>query len=165
MEDTWCLEGINMTLWSDRDRAWLAGTASCATHVGLSSLQIFPSLRETQQRTSVPPRTLVESAWQAEAWKLLMKQKSFTETRSWSLAFSLTHTFIFYSQVSLVYGSTCSLLVLSYYKCLLRLNSKSSPVFQLPRKSLSWPWAWNSVRMLPVQWHSELPLVLHYHLE
>ena len=35
----------------------------------------------------------------------------------------LTHTLIFHSHVSLVYGSTCSLLVLSYYKCLLRLNS------------------------------------------
>ena len=58
-----------------------------------------------------------------EAWKLLTRQKSFTETHSWSLAFSLTHTLIFHSRVSLVYGSTCSLLVLSYYKCLLRLNS------------------------------------------
>jgi hypothetical protein len=59
--------------------------------------------------------------------------ESFTETHSWSLAFSLTHILIFHSRVSLVYGSMCSLLVLSYYKCLLRLNSdiaKPSPVFQ-----------------------------------
>ena len=70
----------------------------------------------------------VESAWQAEAWKLLMRQKSFTETRSWSLAFSLTHTLIFHSHVSLEYGSMCSPLVLSYYKCLLRLNSDIAKV-------------------------------------
>jgi hypothetical protein len=89
-----------------------------------------------------------------EAWKPLMRQRVSRKLTSWSLAFSLTHTFIFYSQVSLVYGSTCSLLVLSYYKCLLRLTSdkaKPSPVFQCPRKSLSWPWAWNSGRMLPIQ--------------
>ena len=35
---------------------------------------------------------------------------------SWSLAFSLTHTLIFHSHISLVYGSTCSLSVFSYYK-------------------------------------------------
>ena len=78
---------------------------------------------------SMLPRYPVESAWQAEAWKLLMRQKSFTETHSWSLAFSLTHTLIFHSRVSLVYGSTCSLLVLSYYKCLLRLNSDIAKAF------------------------------------
>jgi hypothetical protein len=103
-----------------------------------------------------------------EAWKPLKRQRVSQKLTSWSLAFSLTRILIFYSRVSLVYGSTCSLLVLSYYKCLLRLNSdiaKPSPVFQRPRKSLSRPWAWNSVRMLPIQWHSELPLVLHYHFE
>ena len=60
---------------------------------------------------------------------------------SWSLAFSLTHTLIFHSRVSLVYGSTCSLLVLSYYKCLLRLNSDIAKAFcqcsNSPRTSLS----------------------------
>ena len=89
-----------------------------------------------------------------EAWKPLTRQRVLWKLTSWSLAFSLTHILIFYSRVSLVYGSTCSLLVLSYYKCLLRLNSdiaKPSPVFQHPRKSLSRPWAWNSVKMLPVQ--------------
>jgi hypothetical protein len=60
--------------------------------------------------------------------KATLRQKSFIETRSWSLAFSLTHTLIFHSRVSLVYGSTCSLLVLSYYKCLLRLNSDIAKV-------------------------------------
>ena len=108
------------------------------------------------------PRTLVKSAWQDT------RQRVSRKLTSWSLAFSLTHILIPYSRVSLVYGSTCSLLVLSYYKCLSRLNSdiaKPSPVFQLPRKSFSRPWAWNSVRMLPIQWHSELPLALHYHFE
>ena len=46
------LEGRNRTSLSDGDRAWLAGTASCATLVGLESLLTFPSPRETQQRTS-----------------------------------------------------------------------------------------------------------------
>ena len=46
------MEGINRTLQSDRDRTWLAGTASCATLVGLQSLLIFASLREAQLRTS-----------------------------------------------------------------------------------------------------------------
>ena len=89
-----------------------------------------------------------------EAWKPLTRQRVSRKLTSWSLVFSLTHTLIFHSRVSLVYGSTCSLLVLSYYKCLLRLNSdiaKPSPVFQRPRKSLSRSWAWNSVRMLPIQ--------------
>jgi len=34
---------------SDGGRAWLAGTASCATLVGLESLLIFTSLREALQ--------------------------------------------------------------------------------------------------------------------
>jgi hypothetical protein len=40
-----------------------------------------------------------------------------------ALAFSFTHILIPYSHVSLVYGTTSSLLVLFYFKCLLRLNS------------------------------------------
>jgi hypothetical protein len=103
-----------------------------------------------------------------EAWKRSWDKEFHGNSPPGALAFSLTRILIPYSRVSLVYGSTCSLLVLFYYKCLLRLNSdiaKPSPVFQCPRKSLSWQWAWNSVRMLPIQWHSELPLVLHYHLE
>ena len=52
MEDMWCLESINGTPWSNGDRAWLAGTASCATLVGLLSSLIFTSLRKAQQRTS-----------------------------------------------------------------------------------------------------------------
>jgi hypothetical protein len=87
------------------------------------------------------PRTLVKSAWQAEAWKLLMRQKSFTETHSWSLVFSLTHTLIFHSRVSLVYGSMCSLLVLSYYKCFLRLNSDIAKAFTSVPTVLESPWA------------------------
>ena len=61
MEDTWYLEGINRTPQSDGDRAWLAGIASCATFVGLTSLLIFASLREAQQRTSGDP--LGPSCW------------------------------------------------------------------------------------------------------
>jgi hypothetical protein len=49
------LEGINRTPQSDRNRAWLAGTASCATLVGLTSSLIFASLREAQLRTSGVP--------------------------------------------------------------------------------------------------------------
>jgi len=54
-EDTWRLEVINKTPQSDGDAAWLAGTAICATLVGLSSSLIFPSLREAQLRTSGVP--------------------------------------------------------------------------------------------------------------
>ena len=46
------MEGINRTPQSDRDRAWLAGTASCAMLVGLDSQLILASLREAQPRTS-----------------------------------------------------------------------------------------------------------------
>ena len=46
------MEGIDRTSLSDGDRAWLAGTASCATLVGLESSLIFASLREALPRTS-----------------------------------------------------------------------------------------------------------------
>ena len=114
------------------------------------------------------PCTKVKSKWIKELHLKPETLKLIEEKVGKSLVFSLTHILIPYSRVNLVYGSTCSLLVLSYYKCLLRLNSdiaKPSSVFQSPRKSLSWTWAWNSVRMLPIQWYSELPLVLHYCLE
>jgi hypothetical protein len=102
-----------------------------------------------------------------EAWEHSEGRVSHKLT-SWNFGVLITHILIPYTRVSLVCGFMCSLLVLIYYKCLLRLNSaiaKHSPVFQCPRKSLNWPCAWNSVRILPIQWHSELPLVLHYHLE
>ena len=46
------MEGINKIPQSDRDRAWLAGTASGAMLADLESLLIFTSLREAQLRTS-----------------------------------------------------------------------------------------------------------------
>jgi hypothetical protein len=46
------VEGRSRTSWSDKDRAWLAGTASCATFLDLESSLIFASLREAQLRTS-----------------------------------------------------------------------------------------------------------------
>ena len=49
------MEGINRTLLNDGNRAWLAGTASWATLVGLSSSLIFASLRDAQLRTSGVP--------------------------------------------------------------------------------------------------------------
>ena len=52
MEEIWCLEGINETPQSDRDRAWLGGKTSCLTLVGLTCLLIFASLSEAQPRTS-----------------------------------------------------------------------------------------------------------------
>ena len=55
------MEDINRIPWSDRDRAWLAGTASCATLVGLASLLIFASLREAQLRAS--PGVPVGLSW------------------------------------------------------------------------------------------------------
>ena len=52
MEELCSVEGINRTQWRDGDRARLAGTASCAMLVGLTSSLIFTSLREAQLRTS-----------------------------------------------------------------------------------------------------------------
>ena len=49
------MEGINRTPQSDGDRAWLAGTASCAMLVGLASLLTFSSQGEAQPRTSGVP--------------------------------------------------------------------------------------------------------------
>ena len=46
------MEGINR---SEGERAWLAGTASCATLVTLLSSLIFASLREAQLRTPGVP--------------------------------------------------------------------------------------------------------------
>jgi hypothetical protein len=83
--------------------------------------------------------------------------KSFTETHVLELCILITHILIPYPCISLVYGSTCSLLVLFHYKCLLRLNSdiaKPLPVFQHPRKSLkltNLEFSRNSVRRLPIQ--------------
>ena len=54
MEDTGCLEGINKIPQSDRDRAWLAGTASCAMLVGL------------------PERGTAESFSWCSCWSLLL---------------------------------------------------------------------------------------------
>jgi hypothetical protein len=86
---------------------------------------------------------LVKFAWQAERPGSTHEAKSFKETHFLELL--ITRILTPYPRVSLVYGSTCSLLVLSYYKCLLRLNSdiaKSSSVFQRLRKYLQ---TWNSV--------------------
>jgi hypothetical protein len=68
-----------------------------------------------------------------------MRQRVSRKLTSWNFGILITRIFLPYPCVSLVYGSMCSLLVLSYYKCLFRLNSdiaKPSPVFQCPRKSL-----------------------------
>jgi hypothetical protein len=95
----------------------------------------------------------------------LMRQRVSEKLTSWNLGVLITRILIPYPCVSLVYGSTCSLLVLFYYKCLLRLNSdiaKPSPVFQCPRKSLkstNLEFSRNSVRRLPIQEHSNLLLV------
>ena len=49
------MEGINRTPQSDRDRAWLSGTANYAMLLGLVSSLIFVSLREAQPRTPGDP--------------------------------------------------------------------------------------------------------------
>jgi hypothetical protein len=69
----------------------------------------------------------------------LTRQSVSRKLTSWNFGVLMTHILIPYPRISLVYGSMCSLLVLSYYKCLLRLNSdiaKPSPVFKCPRKCL-----------------------------
>jgi len=68
VEDMWCLEGTNR---SGRDRAWLAGTASCATLVGLKpSLILFP--------------------WEKHSWELLvfLLVPPAVSSRGWGLAVS-----------------------------------------------------------------------------
>ena len=57
-----------------------------------------------------------------EAWKRSWGKEFHGSSPPGVLAFSLTHILIPHSCVSLVYGSMCSLLVLSYYKCLLRFE-------------------------------------------
>jgi hypothetical protein len=103
--------------------------------------------------------TQVESACQAGMTKRCSwSKKSFTETCFWSLAFSLTHTLIFHSHVSLVYGSTHSLLALPYYKCLLRLDSDIAKDFRQcsnsPRTSLSKTMSLKFSKNVAVHWHS-----------
>jgi hypothetical protein len=100
--------------------------------------------------------TPVKFAWQAKRPGSTHEAKSFMETHLLELwhshnlythTLSPPHILIPYPHVSLVYGSTCSLLVLSFYKCLLRLNSdiaKPLPVLQYPRKFLKLT-NWNSV--------------------
>jgi hypothetical protein len=68
-----------------------------------------------------------------------------------ALAFSLTCILIPYSRVSLGYGSTCSLLVLSYYKCLLILNSDIARAFTSVSRLQSLESGRNAVRKLPIQ--------------
>ena len=81
MENIRCLEGINRTQRSDGDRAWLTGTARCATLVGLESSLIFTSLREAQLRTSlgVP----ANCAWRPEGEVSGCVQARLTFTRYW----------------------------------------------------------------------------------
>ena len=121
-------------------RGQLAGLVLCILPCG-------PLLRTLQW-------SLLDS-W--EAWKHSRGKEFQGNSTSWNLGILITRILIPYPRISLVYGSTCSLLVLSYYKCLLRLNSdiaKPSPVFQCPRKSLkltNLEFSRNSVRMLPIQ--------------
>jgi hypothetical protein len=97
-------------------------------------------------RTSVPeipPILLCTLQWsligRPRGLGALTRKEFHRKLTSWNFGVLITSILIPYSSISLVYGSTCSLLVLFYYKCLLRLNSdiaKPSPVFQRPRKSL-----------------------------
>jgi hypothetical protein len=70
MEDTWCLEGINRTPWSDGDRVWLAGTASCAMLVGLTS----------SADLHFPERGTAENFSWCSCWSLLLTG---AETEAW----------------------------------------------------------------------------------
>ena len=77
----------------------------------------------------------------------LTRQRVSLKLTSWNFGVFITRIFLPYPRISLVYGSTCSPLVLSYYKCPFRLNSdivKPLPVFHCPRKTLK-PTTWNSV--------------------
>jgi hypothetical protein len=109
------------------------------------SVALIKHLTKSILKRKTATHTPVKFAWQAERPGSTHEAKSFKETRL--LELWLTRILIPYPRFSLVYGSTCSLLVLFYYKRLLRLNSdraKPLPVFQCPRKSLK-PITWNSV--------------------
>jgi hypothetical protein len=110
---------------------------------------------------SFPPLLIRTLQWslpgRPRGLEALMRQRVSEKLTSWNLGILITCILIPYPWVSLVYGSTCSLLVLFYYKCLLRLNSdiaKPSPVFQHPKKSLkptNLEFSRNSVRRWPIQ--------------
>ena len=93
-----------------------------------------------------------------EAWKRSWGKEFHGSSPPGVLAFSLTHILIPYSCVSLVYGTTSSLLIF-YYKCLLRLNSVI--VFQGPSSLQAWNLSFksgrNAERKLPIQL-----LIKHY---
>ena len=96
----------------------------------------------------------VESTGQAEKLKSHSWGKRVSrKLSSWSLAFSLTHTLIFHSHVSIVYGSTCSLSVFSY-KC-----SDMAKAFRQcsnsPRTSLSKTMGLKFSKNVAIHWHSE----------
>jgi hypothetical protein len=85
----------------------------------------------------VLPSTLVKSA--EKPWSHSRGKEFQGNSRLGALAFSFTHILIPYSRVSLVYGTTNSLLVLFYYKSFLRLNSeivKSPQCSKLPEAEL-----------------------------
>ena len=115
--------------------------------------------RSTTHTSAYPSatHTPVKFAWQAERPGRQRVSRVSRKLTSWNFGVLITCILIPYPRVSLVYGSMCSLLVLFYYKCLLRLNSdiaKPLPVFQRPRKSLkptNWEFSRNSVRRLPIQ--------------
>ena len=65
----------------------------------------------------------VKFAWQEERPGSIHEAKNFMETHPLNFGILITRILIPYPRVSLVYGFMCSLLVLSYYKCLIRLNS------------------------------------------
>jgi hypothetical protein len=127
-----------------------AGQDSCckaetATHCQLQSqgntgsIPSHPPFNMECHTHSEMPRTLVKSAWQAEKSLSTQQGKEFQgNSPPGALVFSFTHILILYSHVSLVYGTTSSLLIF-YYKCPLRLNSvivKSPQCSKVPEAKL-----------------------------
>jgi hypothetical protein len=91
MEDTWCLEGINRTPRSDGDRAWLAGTANCATLVWVSRLLDlwFPERGTAEIYSRCSFWSLLMTQVKAEAWLSLLGHHccwpNFTKLDCWCI--------------------------------------------------------------------------------
>ena len=68
------MEGINRTPWSDGDRVWLAGTASCAMLVGLTSSADlhFPERGTAENFSWCSCWSLLLTGAKAEAWLSLL---------------------------------------------------------------------------------------------
>ena len=114
-----CPNIISAAVWSQlfQTSGWSLSSSQYTLETEISWIKrnVFATWAEDNGGiNSTPSICHVLLSW--VAWYSLMRQRASRNLSSWSLAFPLTHTLIFHSHISLVYGSTCSLSVFSYYK-------------------------------------------------